>query len=558
MNLIKSLYINLWVTVAAVCVGASGCVGDDSLCVEDRPGYREGDDIWLDFTMENLGPVGNRSRAGDPAGHPEEESSAAENYIDCANKDLSLMFFDDRQLLWRVFGPEEFIVEPVNSDGSDSYASYRVRFKLNKGYFAYADGKDNIDCSFMVVANMRGLKSGNGTFSNNDLFARTPAYIAGLYTSFGMPDQAAGAWMPSIDDGNLIPMAGIAGCSISRIDLDNSTADNAASLGRIDMQRALAKVRILDATGDNPEADIKRIKSVTLAGVNSRGAFMPVGTDMWFNGTTVVETATEMPEWYDASRSVSMLNAPQTSVVTDRLYPNAFYCYVPETTVTGERGMRFIIVAEMKDGQDKEYVINLAEPQGTIAGTVYAGIGNIARNHIYEFEVTASSPVNLALNLHVMDWQSSTTTWNFEDNPGIADGGYIRWTDDSYSGLIKDDALLILTQATTAEAHFTLASPIGGTWTAMLVPEGQTEQDAFMFVNDDGTLADGAATGVIDGKDATLRIRPVYEPLESTNRRARLLISVRTPDGRTLTADMLQDNYGHGNKYFIIQQNAKL
>ncbi len=538
-----------------LCMGAYGCSSDSPAGpVGDAPGSVSAGDVWLSLRLSIPGSIGHGgSRASDVAGHPEEEPDADENYIDCTSGDMALMFFDDRQLLWRVFTPQEMIVVPAGE------GVYSLRFRLNDSYFGYAGTADNIECTYMLVANMDGTGRG-GTFTTDDLFARTPAQIAAMYTCFGMPDQNSAAWLPSAADRRLIPMSGIARGMVSRAALGNSTAEMAADLGTLNMQRALAKIRILDAIPLQPDTDMERITSVSIVGCNTHGTYIPDGQSAWFDETVVVETATELPEWFDTYSRITMFNTPQTSTVENAAYQNAFVCYIPECTVTHDRGIRLIITVEMKNGAPpRTYDINLADQQdlaGT-SGSVYGGITGIVRNHIYEFKVEAAPKAGLDLSLHVRDWESFETEWDFSDNPAIAAGGYLKWTEDTYSSMIWQEALLVLDTSTTGEGKFTLSSPLGGTWMAMLVPEGQTEYDAFMFVNGDGT-ASATATGKIDGSEAVIRIRPTLQPLESTNRRARLLVSVRTPDGRTLNADILQGGTYGQHTYFTIQQNAML
>jgi len=540
---------------ALLCMGAYSCSSDSPTGLAgNAPGSVTAGDVWLSLRLSIPSSTGRGgSRASDDAGHPEEAPNADENYIDCTGGNMALMFFDDRQLLWRVLTPQEMTVVPVGE------GVYSLRFKLNDSYFGYAGKADNIECTYMFVTNMDGTGSGS-TFRTDDLFAKTPDQIAAMHTCFGMPDQNGAAWIPSSVDSRLIPMSGIAHGRVSRAALGNSTSDMAADLGTLNMQRALAKIRILDAISQQIYTDIERIISVSIVGCNTHGTYIPDGPSAWFNETVDVETVTELSEWFDPYSRIAMFNTPQTSTVENTTYQNAFVCYVPECTVTHDRGIRLMITVEMKNGApSRTYEINLADQQALegSGGGVYGGITGIVRNHIYEFKVEAAPKAGLDLTLHVRDWESFETEWDFSDNPAIAAGGYLKWTEGTYSSMIGQEALLVLDTSTTGEGRFTLASPLGGTWTAMLVPEGQTEYNAFMFVNSDGTVT-ATATGKIDGEEAVIRIRPTYEPLESTNRRARLLVSVRTPDGRTLNADILQGGTYGQHTYFTIQQNAML
>ena len=72
----------LGLVAGCLCLGslAASCVSDDLGCIEDRPGYVEGNDIWLTFTLRGESAVGRSLpghaasgifRADDSAGHPE-------------------------------------------------------------------------------------------------------------------------------------------------------------------------------------------------------------------------------------------------------------------------------------------------------------------------------------------------------------------------------------------------------------------------------------------------------------------------------------------------------
>jgi len=387
-------------TAALLCMGVCGCssgdspIGDDVATTPDK-------EVWLNLRLSVPRPTptagrGN-SRADDAAGHPEEAANSDESYIDCTGSNMALMFFDDRQMLWRVLTPKEMTVVPAGNDGM-----YDLQFKLNSDYFGYAGTADNIECTYMLVANMNGTGSGS-TFSTEAIFAKTPAQIADMHTGFGMPDQSTEAWIPSAPDNKLIPMAGIARGRISRTDLNNSTADAAADLGTLNMQRAMAKIRILDAIPLQTDTDMDRITAVTIQGCNTRGAYIPAGTPIWYSGTTEVETATELPEWYAPDGRIKMLNTPQTSAEENKTYQNAFVCYVPECTLTGKEAKMIITVAEKESGATQDFEINLSKSYGG-----FGGLSALARNHIYEFKVEMSTIGKMSLKYTVCDWDQYT------------------------------------------------------------------------------------------------------------------------------------------------------
>ncbi len=386
-------------TAALLCIGVCGCSSDSPIGDDDDATEVPDKDMWLNLRLSVPSPTAGRgsSRADDAAGHPEEADNYDESYIDCTGSNMSLMFFDNQQRLMRVLTPQEMTVTPGAGEGM-----YDLHFRLNSDYFDYAGTADNIECTYMLVANINGTGSGS-TFSTEALFAKTPAKIADLHTSFGMPDQSSGAWMPSAPDKQLIPMAGIARGRISRTDLDKSTAEAAADLGTLSMQRALVKIRVLDAIPLQTDTDMDHITAVTIQGCNTRGAYIPAGTTAWYSGTTDVETATEMTEWYAPDGRIKMLNTPQTSTVENKTYQNAFVCYVPECTLLGKEAKMIITVAEKESGATQDFEINLKESYGD-----FVGLSALARNHIYEFEVKMSTVSQLHLKYTVCDWDQYT------------------------------------------------------------------------------------------------------------------------------------------------------
>lgn len=393
---------------ALLCAGAWGCSDGNTRAAVDEPAATPGEtaapadrDVWLSLRVNVPVPAtaGGGSRADDAAGHPEEDATADECHIDRSGNNLSLMFFDDRQMLWRVLNPQEMVVEPV----AGSTREYVMRFKINSAYFSYAGTEGDVECSYMLVANLGGTGGGDA-FSTNDLFAMTPAQIAARHAGFDMPDQSAATWMPSAADGRHIPMSGIARCTISRENFNNSTvADMAADMGTLYLQRALAKVRILDAVPLQQDVDFDRITAVSLVGGNTRGAYIPEGTPAWYAGTVDVETATERPEWFDPDCRIRMFNTEQTSTVENRAYQNAFVCYVPECKLTGRQPRMIITVKKKNSTATRDFEVVLSQPSGS-----FGGLTSLARNHIYEFKVEMSTTSQLQLNYTVCDWDRYT------------------------------------------------------------------------------------------------------------------------------------------------------
>lgn len=524
----------------------AGCITEDGACPD---GIGGGNGTWLSMRVVNADSKTGRTRA-DADGHPDEAATDPENYID--GSDMTIMLLDNRQMVRHIFTPDEITLS-TSSEGNNVF--YDLKFKLNADYFSYAGSMTSVDFSLMVVANRTGFGGETSAFGS-DMLSKTPLMIAQAYPSFTMPGQTTSAWMPN-GGTQRIPMSGIMAAKGMNLNVAN-TADNPLDVGTVYLQRNLCKVRILgDLDGLDGGSEFKEITSVRLIGANGKGAFVPVvaeGDGSWYSGTKVLETPTVKSDWWNAGAEVTMLAAPQTSVVYGKTYDNAFYCYVPEAELTG-KGAKLVVTANYDEDETRTRQWELSLDQaGTGANNGYAGTQSFVRNHIYEYLVQALSGTKLTLTLNVLDWQAETVTWDYSDNPGVADGGWLEWTELN-GATIPSIARLIFgnNQNNAATGTFQFSQPIGGTWTASFAPLGNTEADAFCFVAEDGSLVNTISGAISEGVMSTIKIRPRYAPT-SGQRSALLIFSVRTPDGRTLTGDLVEDE---GIKHFTVVQNRQ-
>lgn len=529
----------------------SGCINEEGTCPD---GVSGGSGTWLSMRVVNADSRQGRTRA-DADGHPDEAATDPENYID--GSDMTIMLLDNRKMVRHIFAPEEITLSPAGS-GNDAYD---LKFKLNSDYFSYAGSMSSVDFSLMVVANRTGLGGETSVFGT-DMLSLKPWMIAERYPSFTMPAQTSAAWMPNSGT-NRIPMSGI--MTATGIDLSvTNTADKPLNVGTVTLQRNLCKVRILDdLNGLDGGSEYDRITSVKLVGANGKGAFIPLlpETDPWYTNTTALETPTVEASWWNAGSEVTMLNAPQTSVVNSKdgnyTWQNAYYCYVPEAALTGN-GAKLVITANYDDDPDRTREWNLSLDQtGTGENAGYTGTPSFVRNHIYEYLVQAVSGAKLTLTLNVVDWESQTVTWDYSDNPGVADGGWLTWLPEELNGATvnTETARLVFSQNqnNAATGTFQFSQPIGGVWTASFAPIGDTEAEAFCFVADDSSLVSTISGPISESVKSTIKIRPRFAP-RSSQRSAQLVFTVRTPDGRTLTGDLVE---AEGIKHFTVVQNRQ-
>lgn len=406
----------LGLVAGCLCLGslAVSCVSDDLGCIEDRPGYVEGNDIWLTFTLRGESAVGRSlpghaasgiSRADDSVGHPEEEATVAENHIN--GNDIRLIVFDNRQNTIKVLDNKDIVSFEIN-ENDDS--RYEIKARINRAYFDYAGTSDNIEMSLMLVANLTsGVASSFPT--DNDLYMKNATSgIATRKIPFSVALPADGIWYPE-GAARCIPMAGWEHYTIPRDVLDAATSpESACVLGSADrpdlvVQRAMAKIRVFD----NIDAEASTtITGVRIEGGNSSGAFIPdfsqTGCASWATGTAMVETATVNTSWFDATREVVAreVTSADGGDYTDadgNVFKTAFIAYVTESAAAQD--VKLVITTESENdngSREWEFPFSRIMTQST----------DITRNHIYEFTVTRSMSADLNINYTVCPWVSNT------------------------------------------------------------------------------------------------------------------------------------------------------
>lgn len=527
----------------------SGCIDSNSECIEDQPGYEEGKDVWLSVNFRNVDSEGRSSAVTDPD-HPDEEATAAENYID--GNDLTVMFLNSDGRVMKVFAAGEYSVEVIsNEDGL--YNDYELKFRINQDYFEKTGATSTF--SLLVVANHNGTGDGQ-TYNPDNLWMKSVADLSALKTSFGYTGQnGTEAWTPDKDANpkRLIPMAGIHQFTVNRAALESATdANNPLVItdggNEIDMQRAMAKIRVIDALAENGNTD-NVITAVTLSGMNNRGAYLPlVPSNDW--GTQVVPN-TSVCHIAHGDASWFSFSAESAARLSYAIGDNGWGFYIPEFSWTlapaGSEPTLRITVHSASTGLDRTYDYPVSKALGA---------SDMTRNHIYEFRVTEIAGTEAELTLVVKDWDDQEVIWDYTDNPGLASGGWIVF--DRNTCAVVDDLAQAVFRNDKADikAQFTLAEPVNATWRAVFIYE-KGKQGAFRFVDKDGNEVE-TISGEIDGTTpASLIIRTKDTPREDDNV-ARLQIIVTMADGRTVTANVLTGgNYGK-NTYFTIIQNRQL
>ena len=512
----------------------SGCIDSNSECIEDQPGYEEGKDVWLSVNFRNVDSEGRSRAVTDPV-HPDEDATAAENFIDV--NDITVMFLNSDGRVMKVFADGEYSVE-VNSNTDGLYNDYVLRFRINQDYFEKTGATSTF--SLLVVANHDGTGDGQ-TYNPDDLWMKSVADLSALKTSFGYTGQnGTAAWTPDIAGGRHIPMAGIHRFTVSRAALESATdANNPLVIteggNEIEMQRAMAKIRVIDALAENGNTD-NEITAVTLTGMNTRGAYLPlVPSNEWGTSaspnTSVCHIAHGDATWFNPGNVI-----PSYTIGNNGW---GFYEFSSSLAPTGAEPTLHITVHSASTVLDRVYDYPVSKALGA---------SDMTRNHIYEFRVTEIAGMNLALTCTVLDWEGHETDWEFTDNVSMAQGGYITWTNGQVN---KSTATVTFNQTLTdLECRFAFLTPAGYTWRAVLIPQ-TGNLSAFSFV--------GETTGtIVPGETITLKIHTSDSAPKGVNNTARLQILVSTPWGTTINAPVLDSNTYGTNKFFTINQNASI
>lgn len=575
------LYKSISSLLIALMLPLVGCINDDSPC-DNGVDKADRDEMAIEFSLVTSNPTKGGTRALIAPTGTAQDGSLAENYLDLDN--LTFLLFDDKQELLQVISP---YVEP---EDRNSYIKYRVTAFISDHYFLHAT-TEQLTFTIVVLGNYQDLSPQRFGFAKGmklaDLFDQTKV------GTFAMPirNNWDNSWIPSILPGEngqqrgFIPMAGMQTFTVDVSDLQKSNSGNPLVLSTdengkdINMLRALAKIEIVDKigfiNGTQPDIDNRSwVEKAELIGHSTRGSIFPT-LEQWNRAGNPFETQ------YVRTVSIPSDNTylgaqPTNDFSTDNAAANANFfldaaasalrendhcrvlsCYLTEYD-PANRGTAYPMWMRLTvhgpgtaNGSSTLYRLEPAPYVDNTPGTLLP----ILRNNIYRYEITGIG-TELDLTLIVDDWDLHETNWEFSDNPGMTDDGYLEWVANPDISITESNAEVVIGNGATLTGTFNFDEPKGGTWTASFAVEGETERDAFMFVDADGNHVE-TISGTIDGNEDTIRIITNMSPTNFT-RRARLIFTVTTFDGRTISADVLDDaRYGR-NTYFTIVQNASL
>lgn len=227
-----------------------------------------------------------------------------------------------------------------------------------------------------------------------------------------------------------------------------------------------------------------------------------------FKGTGAAQEFTLM--WPQAVEDVHSTGTITESETGETIYPEDYKMYIEYTVTAGED------------------VSNLTKSLNFPELAWEAG-------KKYHFDVTfADKMVELIASVNEWDYESQVV--DFKDAAvTVKDEKHLIW-DETTGDLDVSTKQAFIVNGQPLKGHFTLDTPIGGTWLVSL----SGDVDAFQITPDNG---------VIDGNQATISVKPlVGDP--KRDYQVKLKFAVRRPDGRTIAADdAIQPN---GTQYTIV------
>ena len=456
-------------------------------CAMDTVNEPSGSKMILSLTVVASSDISTRAHYDDE----EEEGIEAENYIDIDNNDLRIFLLSKSG---------EILQEVINLQWSKSTIGSSAIYSLTKKEIFFNDDteedrakingllRDGV--SVMVLANSKNARWDGGINSFPSSFDNLWKDGSNFNYNYVM-GAARTSWQPKISNGNkdLIPMFGILHTTF-----DTSDGKHLAS-GRIQLQRAMAKVEVID----NIKIDGVSLSNVTLSDFNQVGRLIP---DIQAN-----------PDWDKIGEQVgvSSLPADPAHLNTELNFihlpaQKKWIAYVPEMSLAkpaadgsmpADRTHLNLTLAASSaypGFNGSVYQMHFAKYVNSIEPTVPDESWNhILRNHIYRFSVN-NVGVNTELELHVKPWVlDDDEEWDFSDN--ITIDKTLEWKSISegemtYEDLDKTNGRILLwideDKSKILTGTFSFKTPLNGEWIARLIPLDDALPNAMSFVDANG------------------------------------------------------------------------
>ena len=137
----------------------------------------------------------------------------------------------------------------------------------------------------------------------------------------------------------------------------------------------------------------------------------------------------------------------------------------------------------------------------------------------------------------MVELKTEVKPWEYEEQeidytneiPSISSGGALAWSETA-SAVDHEKKMVSIVNAQSAEAMFTLQTPIGGSWIVSLV-------------GDVNAFEVSPPTGIIDNSTATVYVKPLIAS-PTRDYKVQLKFTIRRSDGRMIAADNIIQTSG--------------
>lgn len=362
-----------------------------------------------------------------------------------------------------------------------------------------------------------------------------------------------------------IPMFGTNQFTVTQESLYYSRYESRVHLGKIDMLRALAKVRVVDNIRNKDAGGYPKIVGASFTGSQDQVCQLPKDAAGYTNGTQVHSPNIAYPDntlSLETPHTFKMGVIPDawTNIAANARKGDVRIGYVPEQKIgyinnnaaTGAMPF-FHIKVELSDHTFKEYDVDMK----SFNNQTFEFGENILRNHIYTLSVNEVKELEVDLTVEIVAWTKETLTLQYTEIPDVTQK--LSW--DSYESYDEDTGVVVVKPASSVESivplkgRFKLGAPEGATLHAFLIPStGNGNPYAFQFKDEKGNYTSSLSGTVVPGKEIEIEIYPrIVEPEE--NNEVSLQIVVTLGNGNVIEVPVTPD--GKTYKNFTILQNKQ-
>ena len=272
------------------------------------------------------------------------------------------------------------------------------------------------------------------------------------------------------------------------------------------------------------EFRIEGIPSERGASVNFSGTATAVSYSNWTDGKTITRGLSTNPYEVSPKNLRSNIFNGSTTQEFMMLWPvEAQHLHSTGKITTGEDGT----VTYPQDY--KMYIKYTPDGKDTYEKRInFPNISWEAGNKYHLTIVFADKMVELKTEVKPWEYEEQEIDYTNEI-PSISSGGALAWSETA-SAVDHEKKMVSIVNAQSAEAMFTLQTPIGGSWIVSLV-------------GDVNAFEVSPATGIIDNNTATVYVKPLIAS-PTRDYKVQLKFTIRRSDGRMIAADNIIQTSG--------------